>query len=262
MTVTTTATPETICIGESSQLNAQASGGSGTYTYAWTSDPAGFTSSLQNPVVSPVITTRYYVDVNDGTMTKTDSVDVTVNQAPVAFAGNDTAYCSWMNKFPIEGSGSFLGTTEWTTGGDGTFDDAAALLTNYTPGSADRLAGTFTLTLTAQALAPCTGTSADDIVILIDPCTGIPDPATLVLGLQVSPNPNNGSFNLTLTNGNKGPVEMVITDATGRTVLQQKMTFNKKVVTVPVDLGKQPHGVYVVKVISDHETQTEKVVVN
>jgi hypothetical protein len=262
LTVTSTATPDSICLGGSSQLNVEASGGSGTFTYSWTSDPAGFTSSIQNPLVSPVVTTRYFVDVNDGTITRTDSVDVTVSEPPVAFAGNDTVFCSWMSKFPVEGSGSFLGTTEWTTAGDGAFDDAAALVTNYTPGPGDRSAGNVTLALTAQPLAPCTGASADEIVILIDPCTGIPDPATLKLGLQVSPNPTSGVFKMTITNGNKGPVELVITDVTGRTVLQQTMTFNKQIVSIPVDLGKQPDGIYIVKLKSDHETQTEKVVVN
>jgi hypothetical protein len=260
--LTAAATPEEICSGESSQLDANACGGSGTYTYAWTSDPPGFTSSLQNPLATPTVSTRYFVDVNDGTITKTDSVDVTVNQPPTAFAGNDTVYCSWMTSFPIQGSGTFMGTTEWTTGGDGTFADASDLATNYTPGPGDRAAGNVTLTLTAQALAPCTGTSSDDIEILIDPCTGIPDPATLKLGLQVSPNPTNGLFTLTLTNGNKGPVDLVITDASGRTVLQSTLTSDKPVVSIPVDLGRQPSGIYVVKVKSDHEIETEKVVVN
>jgi len=67
---------------------------------------------------------------------------------------------------------------------------------------------------------------------------------------------------MTIANGNKGPVELVITDITGRTVLQQTMTFNKQIVSIPVDLSKQPDGIYIVKLKSDHETQTEKVVVN
>src|SRR5690606_17475842 len=47
-----TATPGTICAGEAVQLNAMASGGSGTYTYSWSSIPAGFSSPLANPVAT------------------------------------------------------------------------------------------------------------------------------------------------------------------------------------------------------------------
>jgi hypothetical protein len=54
-----TATPSTICVGDSTQLGATALGGSGTYTYSWTSLPAGFTSNLQNPFASPAVNTKY-----------------------------------------------------------------------------------------------------------------------------------------------------------------------------------------------------------
>ncbi len=41
-----TATPGIICSGEEVQLHALASGGSGSYTYSWTSTPAGFSSTM------------------------------------------------------------------------------------------------------------------------------------------------------------------------------------------------------------------------
>lgn len=78
LSVDVTAIPETILQGESSQLNATASGGSGSYTYSWTSDPAGFTSTLSNPVVTPDETTTYFVEVNDGNETVNGQVTVSV----------------------------------------------------------------------------------------------------------------------------------------------------------------------------------------
>jgi len=73
LSVIATANPYTINMGASSQLNASPSGGSGTYTYTWTSNPAGFNSTQQNPVVSPTITTIYTVNVSDGSSNVSDT---------------------------------------------------------------------------------------------------------------------------------------------------------------------------------------------
>lgn len=74
--------PPTICAGQSSQLATIVSGGSGNYSYSWTSNPPGFYSTLPNPSVSPQITTTYIVEVNDGTSTATAQAIVVVIQTP------------------------------------------------------------------------------------------------------------------------------------------------------------------------------------
>lgn len=82
LAVNVTADPSTVCQGESSQLDATPSGGSGSYTYSWTSDPAGFTSTDPNPVVTPDETTIYFVEVDDGESTVDGSVTVVVMTEP------------------------------------------------------------------------------------------------------------------------------------------------------------------------------------
>ncbi len=99
------ASSSTICNGESTQIFASPSGGSGTYTFSWTSVPAGFTSALENPSVSPTVTTTYTVVVDDGFNTASASVTVTVNDLPVANAGTDDAVCLG-NSTTIDASGS------------------------------------------------------------------------------------------------------------------------------------------------------------
>ena len=79
--VSALADPDAICLNQSTQLNATAGGGSGSYTYAWVSDPIGFTSSLQNPIVWPLVNTTYTVTVNDGSSTAQSSVSVRVDTA-------------------------------------------------------------------------------------------------------------------------------------------------------------------------------------
>ncbi|OQX79606.1 MAG: hypothetical protein B6D61_03255, partial [Bacteroidetes bacterium 4484_249] len=76
------ADPAEICEGESAQLFADATGGSGSYTFSWTSDPPGFTSTEQNPEVNPTISTSYIVNVFDGVFTVIDTAIVSVTQLP------------------------------------------------------------------------------------------------------------------------------------------------------------------------------------
>lgn len=73
------ANEDTICRNHSTQLHADPQGGGNTYTYSWTSDPPGFNSSLQNPIVSPDTNTMYFCEVDDGVNAITDSVKVFVD---------------------------------------------------------------------------------------------------------------------------------------------------------------------------------------
>ena len=80
--VDATATPSIVCAGSLVQLMAISGGGTGNYTYSWSSNPSGFTSSLQNPTVYPTIATTYTVVVNDGNTTVSDWVSVSVTPLP------------------------------------------------------------------------------------------------------------------------------------------------------------------------------------
>ncbi len=55
-----TANPDFVCPGESSQLSANATGGTASYSYSWTSEPVGFNSTDANPEVTPEVTTTYF----------------------------------------------------------------------------------------------------------------------------------------------------------------------------------------------------------
>lgn len=81
LSVASSANPTAVCSGNSTTLNANVSGATGSATYAWSSNPAGFNSTTQNPTVSPAVTTVYTVTVTDGSNTATSSVTVTVNGA-------------------------------------------------------------------------------------------------------------------------------------------------------------------------------------
>jgi hypothetical protein len=76
------AQPDIICSGQTVQLFALPGGGSSNYTFTWTSDPPGFTSDASHPLVAPLVTTTYTVELNDGINTTTEDVTVIVKPLP------------------------------------------------------------------------------------------------------------------------------------------------------------------------------------
>jgi gliding motility-associated-like protein len=114
-----TATPLTVCAGAMVQLHALGSGGSGSYTYTWTSIPVGFTSSLADPIANPAVSTTYHVAVYDGFNTVNPQVSVTVNAlpaTPIITAGGPTTFCEGGSVTLTSSAGtSYLWSTGETT---------------------------------------------------------------------------------------------------------------------------------------------------
>ena len=157
LSVNPAAVPARICSGNSTQLYANATGGSGTYSYSWTSDPAGFTSLLANPAVSPSVTTRYTVVVNDGTNTISGNVTVTVDPLPTAVISGSATICAGSS---ANLSVALTGTAPWSI----TYTDGTTPLTisgiSGTPATISvSPTSTKTYRLTAVSDSRCTGTS-------------------------------------------------------------------------------------------------------
>ena len=81
-----------ICLNASTQIGTDAVPGN---IYSWTSSPSGFTSTIANPIVSPLVATTYtVVETNTATgCSNTHNVVVTVNPIPAANAGVAKAIC-------------------------------------------------------------------------------------------------------------------------------------------------------------------------
>ena len=96
-----------VCPETTVQLEAIPTGGSGSYAYQWQSVPAGFVSTLRNPVVNPQTTTTYYVVVTDGFNVVNDSLKVTVRSVPQAFEMmGGGSFCSGSQGVEVKLSGS------------------------------------------------------------------------------------------------------------------------------------------------------------
>jgi hypothetical protein len=131
LTANPTATPSLICFGETTQLSANASGGSGTYSYSWTSAPVGFSSAQANPQASPTVTTTYSVTVNDGYNNASGNVTVTVDLVEVTCPGDMEASLD-DPAFPLTGGLPEGGTYTGTGVTGGVFDPAAAGVGEHT----------------------------------------------------------------------------------------------------------------------------------
>ena len=254
------ATPASLCLGDSSQLEAFAYGGSGTYTYSWTSLPPGFTSSQSDPVVSPTQSTTYIVTINDGIQTRHDTVIVKVTPPPYAVAGNDTVVCSWVHEIELHGEASNYKRIVWGTTGDGTFSQKDSLNTLYYPGPEDKTSGGVDIKLVAFAINPCSGKLFSNKHVTIDPCTGIPQPDSSVPELIIYPNPSHGETEIVIKGFLPAGGWLTITGMDGKIIRSELINVD------PVSRSKKINchyskGIYVVRLITESVTLQERMMI-
>ena len=259
LTVDATATPGSTCAGQTTQLNANVSGGSGNYNYSWTSIPPGFNSNIKNPTATPVVTTKYISSVNDGAYTVTDTVQVDVTPVPVVNAGTDTIYCTTITQIPLSGTASNYTSVNWSTSGTGTFSNSGSLNTIYYPTAADKSTGYVNLTLTATPQAPCTSPVADPRHIQFDPCNGVQENEATSITIQ--PNPSNGIFTLSISGKLNTDLTISIFDITGKVKYEEKLNTGSGAINKVVDLTACAKGIYILKYEADGKVVTKKLVI-
>ncbi len=145
-----------ICLNANTQIGAVAVSGN---EYSWTSVPAGFTSSVANPTVTPSVTTTYtLVETITATgCTNTNSVTVTVNPLPAAVAGADREIC--LNANTQIGAAAIVGNEySWTSVPSG-FTSTTA-----NPTVAPTVTTTYTLVETITATG-CTNTNSVTVTV-------------------------------------------------------------------------------------------------
>jgi hypothetical protein len=161
--------PDTVCLGSSLQLISLVEGGSGFYTYSWTSSPAGFTSDNPTPSDSPEVTTTYFLEVSTYNQVADDDTMVVVVQKPWIDAGSNGTICEGLPYSLSDATGSSFSQVVWTTSGDGGFFNASELNTTYYPGISDIMNGSAILILTAFPLSSCCPPILDSMILTILP---------------------------------------------------------------------------------------------
>lgn len=179
----TSNTPLSMCVGGSVFMSAQATGGSGSYTFTWNNSLPNGPSNT----VSPANSTSYIVTATDANgCSANTTIQVTVNQKPPISAGSDQTVCLGM---PVLLSGFGGVSYSWS--------NAVPNNTDFTPNL-----GTTTLVVTGTDANGCTNT--DTLVITVVPVPtavlGASTPVSGYPGLVVqftngSLNANSYSFN-------------------------------------------------------------------
>lgn len=161
----------TLCTGDTGTIGSVSVPGN---TYSWSPAAGLSNTSVSNPSVAhtntgsaPLVTT-YTVTTTSGGCASTDSVTVTVNPLAAANAGTDQTICQGTDAALV---GAITGAAGGTwTGGAGTFTPSATALTaQYTPTSAEVLAGSFILILTSDDPPGSCIAAADTITVSIIP---------------------------------------------------------------------------------------------
>lgn len=164
--------PDTaICYNNSYVISNASAGNSGYLTWSTSGDGTFNNSHILNPVYFPGPQdnlTGYvslYLNSEESESNYLDAALITFQDAPEAFAGNDTiiimdSALTLLTAFAL--SYDFL---KWTTSGDGTFEYDTIDNPTYTPGQADKNAGTVILTLTAYSTC---GLATDQVSLTIN----------------------------------------------------------------------------------------------
>jgi hypothetical protein len=258
LTATASASPAEVCAGSMVQLDVAVAGGSGSYTYQWSSIPAGFTSSVQNPVVLPATSTQYIVHVSDGSGVADSPVDVSVISQATADAGNDTTMAYAANSVPLHGIASSFASALWMTNGTGTFSDQTSLIGDYLPSLADKNSGTVQLSLTSFPISPCFQNAVDVKIVQFDAPTGLRENPDDLMRIEVSPNPSSGKFKISISKS--GIFVVTVRNINGLPVIQQHWNGTLNAENL-IDLSGFPKGVYFISLMNDRFSGTAKVMI-
>lgn len=111
------------------------------------------------------------VSTNHGSCSQgRDTLEVMIEQLPVAQAGSNIQICASVDTIPLTGAVTNAGGGVWTTGGTGSFAPGDSLLaTNYLPSTSDLAAGSITLYLTTTGTTICTPYTDSLTIDLVTP---------------------------------------------------------------------------------------------
>lgn len=157
--------------------------GDGTFSDATSLNPV-YTPGPADITSGNVVLTLTATPISPCAQPATDTLVLTIVLFPVVNAGGSATICSTESYNVVSATASNYASLQWTTSGDGVFSDSTALNPVYTPGPNDILAGSVTLTLTANPNTSCSDPVSDvaSLTIIPAPFANAGPDATLCWG--------------------------------------------------------------------------------
>jgi len=230
--VTASANPAEICEGGSSQLNAFAMGGTGSYSYEWSPTTGLSNPNVQNPTATPSETTTYTVTVSDGSNSVTDEATVTVNPVP----GTPT--------ISIDDNMLVSDATDGNQWYDSNGPIAGATGQTYEPLATDNY-----YTIVTNEFG-CESEQSNTIYFVY---TGMFEKN--INSISLYPNPNNGIFTLELNSEVDDDVNIKILNSLGAVVYEKENIEATGNFKTTIDLSELYKGLYFL-VIENYQGRT------
>ena len=186
----------------------------------------------------------YIVDVTDvnGCM-GTDTAVVTINTSPsVTATASSSVVCVDDSTVTLTGT---------PTGG--VWSGPGVTGSSLSPTAAG--VGSHTAVYSYTDVNGCEGNTS--VIVQVDACVGLVE-NTLANGVSVYPNPNNGSFTLSV-NANVADLIIKITDMQGRVVYASVENNVNAGFVKQISLDTQSSGMYLMHIIANGEQRTEKI---
>ncbi len=242
------ADPDTVCFGTPTHLYSLAGGGSGLYSYTWSSNPPGLSSTLPDFTVIPDQNTVYHVTVNDGFNQMNGTTTVVVNPLPVIHLGpQDSIVCIYSTV--VLDAGNPGSSYYWSNGAD-----------------------TRTITVAASGIGfeiqpykvyvtnsnNCLDSAMINVMFSFSACVGIGEKNGRD-EFMVYPNPSEGRFRVSLkAKGSQLKAEML--DLVGTKVWSEEWNGLSGMVERDIDVSFLPRGMYILRLNGDNFHGTRKLV--
>lgn len=223
----------TVCSGAEVQLSTATFGMNNDLIYTWSSQPEGFSSAEAQPVVNPDTNTWYIVNVQNDSVSASDSIFIQVLEYPQLQLGADTSLCG--SSFITLNAGNPGSTYLWSTGD--TVQTIVVDTNTLFPGYGLR---SIKVSVTNGGL--CT-TEAEKNLEFVN-CTDVDEHT--ITELLVYPNPSNGQFVISFNPIDVKKFNISVYDLKGQVVYNhwRQETEYTNVSKVPVNLINAKSGSY------------------
>jgi hypothetical protein len=251
-----------ICVND--QFETQGTGTS-VLSIQWTTDGDGFFSP-DNEFNSTYI--RGSQDVANGGCTLTMTVigfdeeqvsdDMYLYIVPYINAGEDATILN-TESFQLQSTGTDYGTIEWTTSGDGEFNDVGIIQPIYTPGEQDLTNGFVELTVTVNIEEPCEAEVSDAMTLSF---TGIGiDELNERNVFDIFPNPSKDIFTMELGGLTAGEdLTIFVYTSYGKEIYREIAQVKTNTFNKTIDLADFKAGIYFVTIKTENNTLTKKII--